>query len=326
MRGGILIAAVLALTACGGSTAPATVTNVNLAVGYSEPVADNLPLWLARDGGYFAKHNLNVDATQITSIQGIPALLSSQIEFDDIGGSEAISAGAQGADVVVLATLTPVYPYSMYVAPGINSAADMKGKKVATTKTGASLDIALKVAFRKLGLDPDKDVQFIQTGSVPNVITTMISGQTQITVSKPPEALKLEAQGFKVFTSLAKDKLPASSVCIVARKSWVAQHKEVTQRYIDSIIEAIAREKKDKDYAVKVLGQNLKSDDTVALTASYNLYSVDVLPQYPYPKPDQFADAKDILGRTNEKVKNFDVTKILDDSFVKSAASRKVGG
>jgi NitT/TauT family transport system substrate-binding protein len=325
MRCGILVALVVALTACGGSNAPA-VTTVNLSVGYSEPVADNLPLWLARDGGYFAKHNLIVDATQITSIQGMPALLSSQIDFDDIGGSEAISAGAQGADVVVLATLTPVYPYSMYVAPGINSAADMKGKKVATTKTGGSLDITLKVAFKKLGLDPDKDVQFIQTGSVPNVITTMISGQAQITVSKPPESLQLEAKGFKVFLNLAKDKLPASSVCIVARKAWVAQHQDLTQRYIDAIIEAIAREKKDKDFAIKVLGQNLKSDDTVALTASYNLYAVDVLPQYPYPKPEQFVDSKEVLGRNNDKAKNFDVTKILDDSFVKSAASRKVGG
>jgi hypothetical protein len=37
------------------------------------------------------------------------------------------------------------------------------------------------------------------------------------------------------------------------------------------------------------------------------------------------ADAVEVLSQKNPKVKDFDVKKMIDDSFVKSAADRRVG-
>lgn len=319
-----------ALLACGGSAggpAPASSSApVHVNAGYSEPVADNLPLYIAKEAGIFAKHGLDVDVKQVTSTQGIPALLAGEIDIDNIGGSEVLSAAAQGGDVEALATLTPVWPYSFYAAPGISSPADLKGKKIAITRPGGSLDVAVRVALKKMGLDPDKDVTIIQTGSVPNVIATLLSGQAQASVSKPPESMQLVARNFRVLLDLAQAKLPASTVCVVARKSWVAAHKDVAQRYIDSIVEAIAREKKDKAYTVQVLAKYTQSNDTAANQASYDLYAKEVVESYPHPRSEQFADAQAILGKSNQKVASVDLTKLYDASFVKSAASRKVGG
>src|SRR5262245_20760377 len=104
----------LALLACGGSSGgpPSSSGPPHPNVGYSEPVADNLPLYIAKEAGIFAKHGLDVDVKQVTSTQGIPALLAGEIDLDDIGGSEVLSTAAQGGDVHALATLTPVWPYS----------------------------------------------------------------------------------------------------------------------------------------------------------------------------------------------------------------------
>jgi hypothetical protein len=40
---------------------------------------------------------------------------------------------------------------------------------------------------------------------------------------------------------------------------------------------------------------------------------------------EQYKDAQAILGASNAKVEAYDVSKMLDDSFVRNAASRKVG-
>jgi len=328
VRTGLGVVAILVAAACGGAaTGPApaaTATPATVNVGYSEPVADNLPLYIASDAGLFSKRNLTANVQQVTSTQGIAALLSGQIDIDDIGGSEVLSAAAQGGDLVILATLTPLNPYSIYVAPGITSASDLKGKRAAITRPGASLDIGLHAGLQRLGLDPDKDVTYLQTGSVPNVIAAMLSGQAQVTVSKPPESLQLDAKGFKVLLDLSKEKLPAANTGITARRSWVAAHKDVVQRYIDAIIEGIAREKRDRTYAIQVLGKWTKSTDDAANNASYNLYS-GLVQSLPYSKPEQLAPAQAQLGKTNDKVKNFDLSKLSDSSFIKNAASRGLG-
>lgn len=47
-----------------------------------------------------------------------------------------------------------------------------------------------------------------------------------------------------------------------------------------------------------------------------------MIPSAPFVRADQFADAIQTLGKTNEKVRTFDVKKILDESFVQSAIDR----
>ncbi len=110
----------------------------------------------------------------------------------------------------------------------------------------------------------------------------------------------------------------------MARKSWVATHRDVVQRYVDSIIEGIAREKKDRAYSIQVLGKYTKSNDQIALGAGYDLYS-GLVQSLPYSKPEQLAAAQAQLGKTNDKVKNFDLTKLIDSSFIQDAARRGLG-
>src|SRR5439155_15551973 len=122
----------LAATACGGAAAPqaggspSASPTVHLTVSYSNVVPDNLPLWIAKEGGIFKAHGLDVDLQLINSTTGMPALLSGQTQFADIGGSEALSAAAAGGDVVVLANLTPVAPYVFYSQPAIPDVAGLK--------------------------------------------------------------------------------------------------------------------------------------------------------------------------------------------------------
>jgi NitT/TauT family transport system substrate-binding protein len=303
---------------------PTTAPRAALNVGYSNIAGAELTLWYALDTGTFTSRNLQVDAQLVAGgANTMAALLAGQLQIADAGGSEALSAVASGADLVVVATLAPVYPYVFEVIPDIKTTEDLIGKKIGVATLGGSADIATRVALRQAGLDPDKDVTIVATGSAQNRTAALASGAIQGgMVGGPPETLELEARGLHPLIDLAALKLPTAQTTLVVQRAWLEGNRGVMQRYVDGLVEAAARLKKDKPRAVAVLKSYFKSDDDVAMSASYDFFAGEVIPLLPYPKPEQFKDGVEQLGATNPKVLEVSLEKLLDPSFVQSAADR----
>ena len=332
-RLGSLVLAAIAVAACGGASTstqssgslhPTSMTNVT--VSYSEIIADEWAPWAAADGGIFQKNNLNVDLQYIASSTGIAALLSGQTQIAQLGGSDVLNAASGGADLVIVANMIPVFPYVFLVPNSITSADQLKGKRVGVSKIGGSADVATRAALRKLNLDPAKDVTIVETGSAANRVAALRTGAIQGGVSQPPESTTLQKQGFHVLLDMAKDKLPAANTVVAVRGDYLKAHKDVVQAFVDSLIEAQARLKKDKTFAEGVLTKWEKVTDPAVLDDAYTFYNTEVFAPYPAPQPAQYQAAIDNLKSTNAKLAGFDVSKLLNASFVKSAQDRKLAG
>src|SRR5581483_11696251 len=142
-------------------TAVAKPAPVTLSVSLNAISADLTPLWIGMDDGTFADRGINVDAKLIESSNGVPALLSGQTQVAIISGTEVLAADVSGADLVVIGALAPVVPLAFMAQPDIQTAEDLKGKSVGVSNFGSSSDIAARVALRRLGLDPEKDVTIV---------------------------------------------------------------------------------------------------------------------------------------------------------------------
>ena len=86
-----------------------------------------------------------------------------------------------------------------------------------------------------------------------------------------------------------------------------------------------AAAKKDKPGTIKVMSKLLKIEDQDALGQAYDFYVGQIMPTYPHLDPAAFNYTRDTLAATNPNVKNLDVTKAIDDSFVADAEKRGVG-
>ncbi|HYY53885.1 MAG TPA: ABC transporter substrate-binding protein [Candidatus Dormibacteraeota bacterium] len=337
MRRISILATALALivAACGGTAAPsaspaasasAAKTNppvAKLAVSYSNIIGDELPLWIAKEGGYFDKNFIDAGELQnISSSNGVPALLSGQIQVAQLGGSEVLSANAQGGDLMVIGMLAGVYPFVFMARPEIKKIADLKGKSVGVSSAGSSSDIATRVGLKAQGLDPDKDVTIVAVGSAANRAAALKAGSIQGAVVNPPDTVEFEKLGFNTLFDMAAQKLPSANTAVVVKKTWLDQNKDVAQRYIDAIVQAWAREKKDKEFSVTVLKKYYKSTDDQAMTEAYEFFSGRVASQPPLASPANFKDAQETLGAKDPKVKAFDVSKMIDNSFVQNALDR----
>ncbi|HYY90068.1 MAG TPA: ABC transporter substrate-binding protein, partial [Chloroflexota bacterium] len=224
-------------------------------VGYSNITGDQLPLWYSSEMGIFGAHGLEVDAQLVAGgATTVAALLSGQIHLAQAGGSEALSATANGADLVVVATLGPVYPYVFEVVPEIKTPQDLIGKKIGVATLGGSADIATRVALRQVGIDPNKDVVIVATGSAANRTAALLSGAIQAGMAGgPPDTLELEAHGLHPLMDLAALKLPNANNTVMVQRAWLDANRATAQRYIDSLIEATVRLKKDKPTSVGIL-------------------------------------------------------------------------
>ncbi len=318
-----LVVAALGAAACGGTSSPSQQGQVKLTVGYSNISVDFLAPWVAKEAGIFEKNGLDVDLELVSGgTRTMTALLSGQMQITQQGGAEALTAAAGGADVVVMGTLAPVYPYKFMVQASIKTPADLKGKKVGISSVGGSSDIATRVALPKVGLDPVKDVQIVSVASHANRTAALLSGQLAGAVDDPPDSVELERRGLHALFDLAALKLTAANTVIASRRSWVDSHRDTMQRYVDSIVQAIARAKKDKPFTVGVMKKYFQSTDQEAMSIAYDFFMTEITPSLPYPKVEQFADAQRFLGALNQRVHDFQVSKLIDDSFMKSAAQR----
>jgi NitT/TauT family transport system substrate-binding protein len=273
--------------------------------------------------GIFAKRNLNVDVRYIPQgATGMQVLLSGTSNVAELGGAEMVAAAAGGADIVVIANLEPVYPFKFEVSKDIQTPADLKGKKVGITTVGSVDDTSIRAALPTFGIDPAKDVTMVPVGPEPARVAALLNGQIQGTDATPSAVIQLEAGGAHPLFDIAALNLPAATAGLVAQRSWVNAHKEVMQRYIDAIVEAIAWERKNKAPEQDVMRKVFKIDDQKTLDVVYDYYVLKTMAQVPLPKLEQFKATADEVAKQNPKVKDLDVAKILDASFVESAADR----
>lgn len=277
------------------------------------------------DGGFFQRNGLEVTLQTVTGGSNTTAtLLSGETQVVAGGGAEALSAITNGAELTITAVTGPKFEYVFEVAASIKTPADLKGKHVGVPAIGGNADLAMHAALREWGLT-DKDVTITATGAQNTSLAALTSGAVAGTMLSPPSHLVAERQGAHALVSMAD--LPAYTTggSIYFQRSFVASRRDVAQKVVDSVVQSIAAIKRDRTQSIAVMRQRLKSDDEPGLNAAYEFFSKE-FPSLPYPKPEYFAEAITTLGKNNEKMRNFDVSKVLDQSFVQSAADRGLAG
>jgi ABC-type nitrate/sulfonate/bicarbonate transport system substrate-binding protein len=290
-----------------------------VAVNYAQVSPTFMQSWYALESGIFAKNGLDITLQLAQSAPGMASLLSGQTQLGLMGGNEVANASVQGGDLVVVASLAPLYPYVLEVQGNIKTGADLKGTKIGITQFGSTIDAATRVALKQLGLSAN-DVNLLQLTSISARTEALLNNAIQAGLSNPPDSLVLEAHGLHVLVDLAELKAPASSILLAGTRTWVNGHHDATQKFVDSIVEATAQQKTDKAGTIAVIKKYLKYDNQQDLEATYNYYVGRVFPPLPMPAADQFADV--ISLATNPNVKAFDPNKVIDTSFVKSAQDR----
>src|SRR3989442_3185979 len=251
--------------ACGGNagvaptssaavtTATPTPAPVKIRAAYGNVTPANLAPFYAKEKGIFLQNGLDVDLSLIDGGgKSMAALLGSSVEIAQLGGTETMSAYAGGGDVQAVALFVPVSPWVLMAPASYSGPNDLRGKTVGVASKGGSSEVAAVQQIERLGLKTS-DVTILATGSVPNLTSAMLANQAYAGPGHPPDTAALFKAGYKVIMDLAAHDVPAVENCTIVTKKFASEHKDVMQKYVDSLIKAIVAMKKDKPGTLPVM-------------------------------------------------------------------------
>src|SRR4029450_5105157 len=135
------------------SSASAQLTRLN--VGYSAVSADQLPAWVAKDAGIFARNGLDVQLIFFTGgTTAILALVSGDVPVTQVSGPGLVNSALAGSDAVFIAAGMTSLNYVLMGKAGIKTGEQLKGGTVAISRFGSATDSIARFALKKIGLTP----------------------------------------------------------------------------------------------------------------------------------------------------------------------------
>jgi len=296
------------------SVASAQLTKIT--VGYSLIAAASVPGWVAKEAGIFAKNGLDV---QLVYIRGsgmiVMALLSKETPIGQMGGSSIVSASLRGADTVMIAGGTVTTEQWLMSRPEIKTAEQLKGGSVAIDRFGGTSDLLTRVALRKLGLTPVKDVAIVQIGSVPDRLSALEKGKVQAAILISPDRFIAEKKGFYTLMIVS---MPYQGVGVATTRRFIRDNPDIVRKYVKSQVEAVHRIKTDRETGMRVLVKYLGSQDKEILEKTYDLTSADDrLSRKQYPTLEGIKNILEPLAEKDPKAKAAKPEDFVDMRFIK---------
>ena len=289
---------------------------IKMTLGYGSISTNHFPAWMAKESGIFRDNGLDVELVYFRGgTTAMMALLSRETPISEIAGPSVVSASLRGTDVVMIAGGVVTSDQWLVTRPDIKAAEQLKGGSVATSVYGGSSDFLARMALKKIGLTPVKDVAIVQIGGVPERLGALEKGKVQAAMLGVTEALMAQKKGFNALAA-ATQVYQASGVATTRR--FIRERPDIVRRYIKSQIEAVHRIKTDRETAKKVLLKYLGPQDKDVLERRYDYASADErLPPKQYPTLEGIKNILESLAETDPKAKTAKPEDFVDMSFIK---------
>jgi NitT/TauT family transport system substrate-binding protein len=295
----------------------------SLRVSYSGVAGQNLAIWVTYEAGLFKKHGLNPEMLMIAGgVTNLQALMAGEIAFVYQGGASPVQAMAQNADVTILATAYGLMPYGIISSKSIQSAAELKGKRIAVSRIGGIEETAIRFALDKLGVGA-RNVTFVQTGADPVRIAAVESGAAAAAALAPPGLFAATARGLNLITDLGSLNIRYPASVISARRSALTTERPMAKRFLMALIEGLQVYHQNKNLAVKALQKYTGQTNGDILSKSYD-YFVKNTPLVPLSEAAAFENALPVDKPSERKAQSFYDNSILEEliqeGFIKKLA------
>jgi len=308
-----LLAMILVALVAGESSSADKVNISHSAVSGSQAI-----LFVTRDAGFFKKYDIDL---QIVFVAGAPpniaALVSGDLDLTIFAGPAAIAANLEGANTVVLMTYINTMEHTFITRPNIKKPADLKGRKFGIARPGATDDYGVRVAFKKWGLDADKDITFLSVGTQPSRFAAVQTGMVDATLLQPPFTVKARQEGLLELASLGELGLDYIGTSLATTRQTIQKKENIVRRFVRAIVEGVHFYKTQKEASMQSIAKFTKLTDPASLEEAYSTYAIKYMARVPYPSLKGVETILEDLAKTNPKAKGADPRRFVEPRFLK---------
>lgn len=198
------------------------------------------PAIVAKEKGYFKEVGLDVDIISAgSSARSLQQVAAGVANFGSSSMVDTVRAINSGAELKSFTNSLAVGTHSLIAAKNIKSFADLKGKRVMTGGQGDITNLWWKAAAKQHGLDPDKDVELLFSGSTTNRLSALYAGGIEATVISTPQTFKAIEQGYTDLGPVAPYLGEFPMMIWHVNDAWAKAHKKEVVNFVRAHNKAI---------------------------------------------------------------------------------------
>jgi ABC-type nitrate/sulfonate/bicarbonate transport system substrate-binding protein len=278
-----------------------------------------LPLWVAKDQGFFSKYGVPADTIFIRQAPTlVAALTSGDIQIGYTGGTAVLGSAASGSDLKILAAFTNRVTYDVVARKGIKSPEDLRGKIFGVQSIGGTVWMGAILALEHFGLDPNRDkISLIAAGDQSVLAQALVTGTIDATVLDGVMSRTLRENGYPILAELSKLNIPISSVGIVAKASYIQSNSQTVENLLKALLEseAFIFGPSNKDRAMAILKRYLRINDQEAEEGYKDV--INGLDRKPHANLAGLRNVQRLMKLRNPAVEKVKVEDLVDDRFMK---------
>lgn len=276
-----------------------------------------LPADFGKSLGIFERRGIDLDITSAAGDAKVQqAMVAGSVEIG-LGSGPGLGLVSKGVPAKGVAAIVDLPAGMALIAPAgsaIQSAADLKGKKIGVT-TGGSLTDWLARAALESGGYTSADAQILPLGDLSSNLAAMNSGSSDAFVYGSEPAFNLQVQGkAKVVTTFDKVVPHFIAHSIFATDAFIKDKPEVLREFLAGWLETIDYMRAHRDETIAFTAATLQLEPHVA-----ELVYDAVMPQMTTDGAYE-QQALDVLNKSfvdlGMLAKEIDFASVLDTSFL----------
>jgi NitT/TauT family transport system substrate-binding protein len=277
----------------------------------------NSPIWVVQDKGLLKKNGLNGEVIRITnSPTAVQALLAGELDVIVTSVTTLVSSRIAGADVVMMLGVVPTFVDHIISLDSITRPEQLKGKIGGVNRLGSTSDLGLRLALRRLGIDPEKDAKIITAGGNAERFAALSKGITQFSIMPEPFVREAEKLGFRDLLDIGSLKIPFWWNAVLTKESIAKTRRPALSRFARAMVEAVHSIKTEKESTKAIFARNLRLSDPEGLERAYRAYTA-VFPENLMPTPEGVKTMLDDLAIRDPRAAGADPNSFVDASFIR---------
>ena len=329
-----VMAAGVAVAACGGTTPAASsaptasaaptqaqgelpkpeltkirigISTPNEPVQFAEKLADSL--------GIYQKYGITT--VEVTGFEGdgkaLQALVAGQLDMFVGGASTTVTSVVSDTPLKVVAMNSTTLTDGLWCGPNIKTAADVKGKSVAISTFGGTSHGSALLLLKGINLT-DKDATITQVGNQGSRIAALTGGSVGCAVVDMSQESAMKTAGMNLLFNLSTAKLQWGRSGLQAKVDFLQKNPNTVLVVVAATLEAQQKMWTDAQTAATKFAEfaQLKPDVALAAVTDFQKYGARSM----LFTAEAFQAPRDVLAAVNPAVKDVDVTKAMDLSFL----------
>ncbi|OGP95475.1 MAG: hypothetical protein A2W10_06605 [Deltaproteobacteria bacterium RBG_16_55_12] len=204
-----ILAGIFAITALLLFVRPA-VGQERIRIAWAGASPANSPIWVVQEKGFLKKQGLDAEVISITASPiALQAMLAGELDVIVTSVTTLVNSRLAGADIVMIMGMVPTFVDHIITLPSITKVEQLKGKTGGVNRIGSTSDLGLRLALRKLGVDPEKEAKIITSGGNPERFAALSKGVVQFTIMPEPFVREAKSWDSKISWTSARSRSPS---------------------------------------------------------------------------------------------------------------------